>query len=78
LHWGRKFGAQERISVKFKKSNFLGFTTKPLPIQDFGVHHWKDCKNYNQQQKTTTFRTFSTFFVNICSNFHHILAIFRF
>jgi len=32
---------QSWVKKQVKKSDFWRFTPKPLPIPDFGVHHWK-------------------------------------
>jgi len=41
-----RVGEKQRCSKKgnLKKSDFLGFTPKSLPILDFGVQHWNNAK----------------------------------
>jgi len=63
----KKVGAISKVGENkaTQKSEFLGFTPKPLPITDFGVHHWKKHKNHNQNKKTK-FKLFDIFSSRCC------------
>jgi len=70
---GEKIETKARISGKFERRDFFGFTPKPLPIPDSRMNHWKKRKTYNRKQKSRNFwNTFSWRF----STFGQVFVIF--